>query len=203
MRELCNTCMEENLEHLFIHYHFAASCWNLIQLQVPHQATIFEEIDNFKAPLQTPISMSIIVVLGWTMWTSRDNVIFQNQRVSMFNCRTIFKKEVTLLQHCVKPKHPDLLAEWINNFVIFLLSLIFFLTIFVFYKSSLKRFSFSKLYTKSVGDEHPLLLYIKNIRKAQQQTEQAVTVPPRTCSFVGRPAGSCSSLQATALGRSG
>ena len=46
---LCANNTEKTLEHLFLYCHFANACWGIIGLQVPNQADIFLEIENFKS----------------------------------------------------------------------------------------------------------------------------------------------------------
>jgi hypothetical protein len=114
--ELCTSGEEETLELLFLTCPFATACWNLIKLHVPLQVSVFDAIDSFKGQLHTPISLDIIILLCWAICTSRNDVIFQNNHVSISSTRAIFKKELTLLVHRVKPKHKECLAEWISNF---------------------------------------------------------------------------------------
>ena len=114
--ELCNSRQEETLKHLFLSYPYATACWNLIDLYIDPHDSIFEAIDSFKRQLHTSISLDIIILLCWAIWTSRNDVIFQNNRVSLSSTRAAFKKELTLLLHCVKSKHKACLEEWINSF---------------------------------------------------------------------------------------
>ena len=109
--ELCNTGQEETLEHLFFQCPFAVSCWNLLHLQVPLQATVLEIMDSLAAQLRMPIFMNILILLCWTIWCTRNGVIFENQSASLPSCKVFFKKEITLLLHRVKPKHQVCLEE--------------------------------------------------------------------------------------------
>ena len=94
---------------------FAVSCWNLLHLQVPLQATVLEIMDSLAAQLRMPIFMNILILLCWTIWCTRNGVIFDNQSASLPSCKVFFKKEITLLLHRVKPKHQVRLEEWINS----------------------------------------------------------------------------------------
>ena len=114
--ELCNSGVEETLEHLFLECPFASTCWNLITIHILSQVTVLEAIDSFNEQLHSPISLDIIILLCWAIWTSRNGVIFQNHPASISLARSTFKKEVTLILHRVKPKHKECLVEWINNF---------------------------------------------------------------------------------------
>ena len=95
---------------------FDLSCWNLLHLQVPLQATILEIIDSLAAQLHTPIFMNILILLCWTIWCARNGAIFENQSASLPNYKVFFKKEITLLLHLVKHKQQERLEERINSF---------------------------------------------------------------------------------------
>ena len=68
---------EETLEHLFLHCPFDVACWGLVDLQVPHQADIFLAVDSFKSQLHTPHFMNIVILLCWSIWLTRNDLIFQ------------------------------------------------------------------------------------------------------------------------------
>jgi len=110
---LCANNTEKTLEHLFLHCHFAEACWGLISLQVPNQADIFLAIESFKSQLHTPLFMNFIILLCWSIWISRNDLIFQGLHPSINSCRRIFETELVLLGHRVSSKHKALLEEWI------------------------------------------------------------------------------------------
>ena len=113
---LCTNNTEENLEHIFLRCPFAKACLGLIGLQVPIQTDIFLAIESFKSQMDTPLFMNIIILLCWSIWISRNDLIFQGLQPSASNCSCTFKKELVLLGHRVRSKHKSLLEEWIALF---------------------------------------------------------------------------------------
>ena len=113
---LCIINTQETLEYLFLQCPFAEACWGLIGLQVPNQADIFLAIESFKSQLHTPLFMNFIILLCWSIWISRNDLIFQGLHPSINSCRRIFETELVLLGHRVSSKHKALLEEWIASF---------------------------------------------------------------------------------------
>lgn len=113
---LCTNNTEETLEHLFLHCPFVVTCWGVLGLQEPHQADIFVAVDSFKSQLHIPLFMNLVILLCWSIWLSRNDLIFQGLQASIANCRSVFEKELVLLIHRVKNKHKTLLEEWIALF---------------------------------------------------------------------------------------
>ena len=113
---LCTNNTEETLEHLFLHCPFAEACWGLIGFQVPNQADIFLAIESFKSQLHTPLFINIVILLCWSIWISRNDLIFQGLQPSTNSCQRIFKTELVLLGHRVSSKHKALVEEWIARF---------------------------------------------------------------------------------------
>jgi len=83
---LCTNNTEETLEHLFLHCPFAEACWGLIGFQVPNQADIFLAIESFKSQLHTPLFINIVILLCWSIWISRNDLIFQGLQPSTNSC---------------------------------------------------------------------------------------------------------------------
>lgn len=96
---------EETMEHLFLQWPFATACWNLVHIQAPPQATIFDAVVSLKAQLRVPTFLDLIVLLFWAIRNSRNGVIFHAQLIPSSSCRCSFKKELSLLLHRVRPKY--------------------------------------------------------------------------------------------------
>ena len=129
--ELCNTGQEETLEHLFFQCPFAVSCWNLLHLQVPLQATVLEIMDSLAAQLRTPIFMNILILLCWTIWCTRNGVIFDNQSASLPSCKVFFQeRDHTAFASCETQTSSSFRRMDKLHWLIFLLGLIFFVPFF-------------------------------------------------------------------------
>jgi hypothetical protein len=76
----------------------------------------FVVMDSPKTQLNTPIFMSLVILICWTIWTTRNDLIFQEIQPSIVECRAYFRKELVLLMHRVRDKHKLVLEEWISSF---------------------------------------------------------------------------------------
>ena len=143
---ICNTGTEETLQHLFFQCPLALNCWNLLQVQPVNSDSVFDIIESFKYQLNTPIFMSLIIMHCWTTWTTRNDLIFQGIQPSMGQCRSSFRKEVTLLLHRVSIKHKLFLEEWIKLLWMILVFFLDFLPLFLCFLKHLCKDCFSSLY---------------------------------------------------------
>ena len=113
---ICNNGIEETLQHLFFQCPLALTCWNMLQVTPVDSDSFFGTIESIKAQISSPMFMSLIILLCWTIWTARNELIFQGIQPSLGQCRATFKKELALLMHRVKAKHKPQLEEWISSF---------------------------------------------------------------------------------------
>ncbi|PVH34306.1 hypothetical protein PAHAL_8G190400 [Panicum hallii] len=84
------------MDHLIFQCPFSQSCWNLLNLQIPLQASTLQSLDLLKFELRSPL--------------------FKRIQPTVDGCCRTFKKELDLLQHRVKIKHKQHLEEWLNCF---------------------------------------------------------------------------------------
>jgi len=88
----------------------------MLQVTPVDSDSFFGTIENIKAQISSPMFMSLIILLYWTIWTARNELIFQGIQPSLGQCRATFKKELALLMHRVKAKHKPQSEEWISSF---------------------------------------------------------------------------------------
>ena len=74
-------------------------------------------LDLFKAHLQTPIFMEIVISMLWAIWMQRNDCIFKNLQHSIQNCKIIFRKELAWVKLRAKEDYKILLDAWLHNFV--------------------------------------------------------------------------------------
>ena len=111
----CNSLTEERLEHLFLECPFTAICWDLIRVVIPLQSTILDIFSQIKVQLASPFAMDAIVLLTWAIWNVRNELIFNGVQISVSSCQRIFLKEISLLQHRVKPAFLPQFTAWIQS----------------------------------------------------------------------------------------
>jgi len=114
-------------------------CWNLLHLHIPNQASILEILEFLKGRLQTPIFMSIILLLRWTFCTTRNDLIFEGTTANFgrmpfkFQERTRLASTWSTEQTQATPfflvEHKQQLEEWRTLFCIdCVLFLVFFVS---------------------------------------------------------------------------
>jgi hypothetical protein len=100
---LCNYSVEETLEHLFLHCDFAKQCWNLLGIDIPTNSNFPDIVSIPKARLQSEFFMVTIILMSWSIWKARSDLIFKNLQTNVQNCKMNFFNELNLVLFRVKP----------------------------------------------------------------------------------------------------
>jgi hypothetical protein len=79
---LCEEAIEETVDHLFLHCELAKECWSLVGLVVPQSQDPFQILEEFRIRLNVPFFMEVIIIMCWSIWTVRNNLIFRGQEAS-------------------------------------------------------------------------------------------------------------------------
>ena len=108
---LCSYQGDETIEHLFLTCLFVQACWNSIGLQANPDSAIF--------------FMGILIIMSWTIWNSKNNLIFKNKSLSIQGAKSFFKKGFAMVIHREKPRYlPAIIHCWLD--ALLLLSFQFF-----------------------------------------------------------------------------
>ena len=94
---LCNAAVEESLSHLFLECPFATQCWGLINIQTNQHSDPFQNLQSFRDQLRVPFFMEVIILMAWTIWRSRNGLIFWQVNPSILLALQNFKVELQLL----------------------------------------------------------------------------------------------------------
>lgn len=94
---LCAADIEENMHHLFLQCPFAQQCWSLLHLHISDPTDLHSSLDSLNAQLHVPFFMDIVVLLSWSIWMARNDLIFRNVPPSLQNVKNTFQKEFTLV----------------------------------------------------------------------------------------------------------
>jgi hypothetical protein len=78
--EFCINQQEESTQHLFWDCPFAQQCWGIIHVQTIHNGSTFHNIEAIKDQLQSQFSMIATILMCWTIWKARNEVIFNNNQ---------------------------------------------------------------------------------------------------------------------------
>ena len=114
---LCNESVEEIAEHLFLQCSFAKDCWSIINLDTPPHMTFPQIVDHIKTKLQFQFFMLAVILMCWTIWTARNDLIFKGIPPDVGTSRGFFLKEILLLVHRVKSRNSISFEQWTQTLV--------------------------------------------------------------------------------------
>jgi hypothetical protein len=113
----CNFAIEETVLHLFLRCNFARRCWLMIGITPPRTVDLINTLFRIRVRLKVPWRMEIIIIMSWCIWKSRNNWIFNKNPATVEACREMFKREMRLVCHRVKPEIGDRIRSWIQQSV--------------------------------------------------------------------------------------
>lgn len=67
----CSENSEETREHLFLYSSFAKYCWSKVGILIDDSVGHIQNFENFRAQLNVPFFMEVIVIMSWSIWTIR------------------------------------------------------------------------------------------------------------------------------------
>lgn len=111
----CSRPVEETTDHLFWHCPFAQQCWGLLNLSTVQTGGTFDNIEAIKNQVQNQFFMVLIILMTWTIWKARNEVIFNNNVLHIQQCRDMFKHEVQLTSLRVKTSLSLAFDQWIQS----------------------------------------------------------------------------------------
>ena len=109
---LCQQSVEETLIHLFFGCPFARDCWSLLNLTVQAQGSLADILESFKLQMISPFFMNSIILMGWTIWTARNDLIFKGLQPSFQSSLNTFQKEIRLLIFRAKQSSLHSFESW-------------------------------------------------------------------------------------------
>jgi hypothetical protein len=112
---LCIGSIEETTFHLFLSCPFAIQCWSWLQVQLDPSLDPFQVFESFKAQIQTPFFMEIIILMCWTIWKARNDMIFRQIGPNLNASKRFFKEELQFLSLRLKRRHLPLFNLWIAS----------------------------------------------------------------------------------------
>ena len=114
---LCAHNLEETVDHLFLDCEMARECWGLIGLTVNNPLNPYQNFEDFIMQLNVPFFMEIIIVMSWSIWAIRNDVILRGIPASSLRCSQIFKHTFGLLLWRVKKKYFPSIELWLEQVV--------------------------------------------------------------------------------------
>jgi len=110
---LCNLSTEEVSDHLFLNSQFARQCWNILGISIANNSSFPEIVPSLRNNLQPKFFMVAIILMCWSMWSDRNDLIFNGIQANIQNCRRKFLEEIRLVQHRVKQSLQTDFHAWI------------------------------------------------------------------------------------------
>jgi hypothetical protein len=113
---VCGQELEETLEHLFLHCNFTSQCWSSLNLDSDLNQDPLQILENFRANLQVPFFMEIIILMSWSIWMARNALIFDSVAPSVQSTIEIFKYNFAMVIHRAKTRNAPFMSIWLENF---------------------------------------------------------------------------------------
>jgi hypothetical protein len=114
---LCTEALEESLVHLILECSFTRSCWFNLGLLIHNSSDPFSTLASFRAQLQQPFFMEIIVTMSWSIRMVRNDAIFKHVQPSVHHCKRIFLQEFALVILRAKNSLAPSFTQWLEAYV--------------------------------------------------------------------------------------
>ena len=99
---ICNSNVEETCMHLFFECPFSLSCWNHIDIHWDLSLPPLDMLIEARTTFGSPIFREILITACWTIWNSRNGLIFDGKPCTLNSWKALFRTEIGLI--CIKAK---------------------------------------------------------------------------------------------------
>jgi hypothetical protein len=113
---MCSSSKRETRDHLFFNCSFARKCWSKLSITWSSSNGMTTMFEQAKQSFSGPKFFEVATCALWGIWKQRNNLIFEKVRPSFQAWRAVFKKDLVLITHKVKPKHKEDFEKWIELF---------------------------------------------------------------------------------------
>ena len=107
----CDLCILQRREiavHLILRCNFAQACWASIGVNYVTTRPMHQILRRIRSSLGVPFATEIIILMCWSIWTTRNSWIFNNRDPSVQECKAKFCMEFKLI--LLKAKRSNVLA---------------------------------------------------------------------------------------------
>lgn len=84
--------VEEDSDHLFLECTFVQQCCQLLHLQVTAHGDHFQSFLDLNLQLNMAFFIDVIILMCWSIWMVRNDLIFQGIQTSLHGCKDHFKE---------------------------------------------------------------------------------------------------------------
>ena len=94
---LCNSLVEESVDHLFAYCSFARMCWDFIHIDIPLDSGFPALTSQMKDQLNSQFFMETIILLCWAIWMTRNDLIFKGETLNLAGIKRVFLRSLSFL----------------------------------------------------------------------------------------------------------
>ena len=109
--------VEETQDHLFLNCPFAIAYWGVLSVDFTPPRSYLDMVLTVKDQIHTAFFMTAIFTMCWTIWGTRNDLIFKGIPPEIGTSRGFFLKEILLLVHRVKSRNSISFEQWTQNLV--------------------------------------------------------------------------------------
>nr|TKW32264.1 hypothetical protein SEVIR_2G157300v2 [Setaria viridis] len=114
--EMCILKKRETTAHLFLRCNFAKACWCLVGITYSSTRSITSIFNAIRRRLQLPFFMEIIILMTWSIWTTRNDWTFNNSAPMIRDVKWKFVSEFRLVAlHRVRTQTQSLMLDWVDT----------------------------------------------------------------------------------------
>jgi hypothetical protein len=113
--EFCHVAHGETTQHLFWECPFAQQCWGILNLQTVQAGDTSQNFQAIKDHLNSRFFMIPLILMCWTIWKVRNELIFNNNQIGLQEAKHLFLKEAKLVSLRVKTSLSTEYDQWIQS----------------------------------------------------------------------------------------
>nr|TKW09450.1 hypothetical protein SEVIR_6G095300v2 [Setaria viridis] len=95
--EMCIRQKRETITHLFLRCSFAKACWNSVGISYVSTRSSLNIFNQIRRQMNTAFFMEVIILMTWSIWTTRNDWTFNNLDPSIAGTRSKFLSELSLV----------------------------------------------------------------------------------------------------------
>lgn len=111
---LCSLSSKEIVQHLFLECEMAKACWNLFAITIDLSLDPLQIFESFRMQLNVSFFMEVIIIMCWSIWTIRNDVIFRGMPACVQRYLDIFRRTFGFLLWRAKKKYFPAIELWLE-----------------------------------------------------------------------------------------
>nr|TKW10249.1 hypothetical protein SEVIR_6G149700v2 [Setaria viridis] len=113
--EMCILQKRETTAHLFLRCNFAKACWRSVGITYPCTRSATSIFNTIRRQIQLPFFMEIIILMTWSIWTTRNDWTFNNSAPTIRDVIRKFVLDFRLVAlHRARTQMQSLMLDWVD-----------------------------------------------------------------------------------------